>query len=147
MKKILFTLVLFISVTVTVYAQAGKKVEEESNCYIKWAQKFEARGAEDVADGTYSDVIITFRTGSDAECFNGKCDVKDSRIIAMYTKLEDGTYALVKKKLRYDFPVTITNGMSKTVPTLDDELINVLFVKKIKPKKASFEKAAEPTDD
>lgn len=147
MKKIIFTLVLFISITVTVYAQASKKVEEESNCYIKWAQKFEARGAEDVADGTYSDVIITFRTGSDAECFNGKCDVKDGRIIAMYTKLEDGTYALVKKKLRYDFPVTITNGMSKTIPTLDDELINVLFVKKIKPKKASFEKAAEPTDD
>ena len=146
MKKILFTLTLFI-VTITVFAQAGKKVEEESNCYIRWAQKFEARGAEDVADGTYSDVIITFRTGSDAECFNGKCDVKDGRIIAMYTKLEDGTYALVKKKLRYDFPVTITNGMSKTVPTLDDELINVLFVKKIKPKKASFEKAAEPTDD
>lgn len=146
MKKILFTLTLFI-VTITVFGQAGKKVEEESNCYIKWAQKFEARGADDVADGTYSDIIITFRTGSDAECFNGKCDVKDGRIIAMYTKLEDGTYALVKKKLRYDFPVTITNGMSKTVPTLDDELINVLFVKKIKPKKASFEKAAEPTDD
>ena len=146
MKKILFTLALFI-VTITVFAQSGKKVEEESNCYIKWAQKFEARGAEEVADGTYSDVIITFRSGSDAECFNGKCDVKDARIIAMYTKLEDGSYALVKKKLRYDFPVTITNGMSKTVPTLDDELINVLFVKKIKPKKASFEKAAEPTDD
>ncbi|MES2139245.1 MAG: hypothetical protein V4511_06025 [Bacteroidota bacterium] len=147
MKKILFTLVLFISVTITVCAQASKKVEEDSNCYIKWAQKFEVRGAEDVADGTYSDVIITFRTGSSAECFNGKCDVKDGRIIAMYTKLEDGTYALIKKKLRYDFPVTITNGMSKTVPTLDEELINVLFVKKIKPKKASFEKAAEPTDD
>jgi hypothetical protein len=146
MKKIIFTLALFI-VTITVFAQASKKVEEDSNCFIKWAQKFEARGADDVADGTYSDVIITFRSGSDAECFNGKCDVKDGRIIAMYTKLEDGTYALVKKKLRYDFPVTITNGMSKTVPTLDDELINVLFVKKIKPKKASFEKAAEPTDD
>ena len=74
MKKIILTLVLFISVTVTVYAQASKKVEEESNCFIKWAQKFEARGAEEVADGTYSDVIITFRSGSDAECFNGKCD-------------------------------------------------------------------------
>ncbi len=147
MKKIIFTLVLLINVTITVYAQAGKKVNDESNCYIKWAQKFESRGAEDVADGVYSDVIITSRTRSDAECFNGKCDVKDARIIAMYTKLEDGTFALIKKKLRYDFPITITNGMSKTVPTLDDELINVLFVKKIKPKKASFEKAAEPTDD
>ncbi len=147
MKKIIITLTLFVNVTTAIYAQATKKVEVESNCYIKWAQKFEARGAEDVADGTYSDVIITFRSGSDAECFNGKCDVKDAKIIAMYTKLEDGTFALVKKKLRYDFPVTITNGMSKTIPTLDDELINVLFIKKIKPKKASFEKAPEPTDD
>jgi hypothetical protein len=37
--------------------------------------------------------------------------------------------------------------MSKTVVTYEDELINVLFIKKIKPKKAGFIKAAEPTDD
>lgn len=147
MKKIILTLTLFINVTIAVFAQATKKVEEENNCYLKWAQKFETRGADDVADGTYSDVIITFRNGSDAECFNGKCDVKDGKITAMYTKLEDGSYALIKKKLRYEFPVTITNGMSKTILTLEDELINVLFVKKIKPKKASFEKAPEPSDD
>jgi len=146
MKKIL-TLTLFVNITFAVCAQSGNKVEEESNCYLRWAQKFEIRGAEDVADGTYTDVIITFRNGSDADCFNGKCDVKDNKIAAMYTKLEDGTYSIIKKKLRYEFPVTITNGMSKTVLTLEDELINVLFVKKIKPKKASFEKAAEPTDD
>ena len=147
MKKLILTIALFIGVIIALSAQGAKKVDEESNCYIKWAQKFEARGAEDVADGVYTDVIVTFRRGSDSECFNGKCDVKDARIIAMYTKLEDGTYALITKKLRYDFPVTITNGMSKTVPTMDDELINVLFVKKIKAKKAGFEKAAEPTDD
>ncbi|MES2591913.1 MAG: hypothetical protein V4608_08515 [Bacteroidota bacterium] len=147
MKKNILTLILFINAALTVYAQTPKKSEEESNCYLKWAQKFEARGADDVADGTYTDVIITFRNGSDAECFNGKCDVKDGKIAAMYTKMEDGSYAQVKKKLRFDFPVTINNGISKTILTLEDELINVLFIKKIKPKKASFEKAPEPTDD
>lgn len=146
MKKII-TLTLFITLALTVYAQSSKNDEDESNCYLRWAQKFETRGAEDVADGIYTDVIITFRNGSDANCFNGKCEVKESRITAMYTKLEDGTYTLIKKKLRYEFPVTITNGMSKTILTFEDELINVLFIKKIKPKKASFEKAPEPTDD
>ena len=147
MKKIIIPLLLFINVTVTVYAQTPKKVEDGSNCYLKWAQKFETRGADDVADGTYTDVIITFRNGSDAECFNGKCEVKDGKIIAMYTKMEDGNYSLVKKKLRFEFPITINNGISKTLLTFEDELINVLFIKKIKPKKANFEKAADPGDD
>jgi hypothetical protein len=146
MKRIITTFALYAGISATIYAQSPKAAEE-SNCYLKWAQKFEARGAEDVADGTYTDVIITFRNGSEAECFTGKCEVKDSKITAMYTKLEDGTYALVKRKLRYDVPVTITNGISKTLLTMEDELINVLFIKKIKPKKAGFEKAPEPTDD
>lgn len=147
MKKIITTLTLFIGITSLVSAQAAKKIDEESNCYLKWAQKFEDRGAEDVEDGNYEDVIIAFRNGSDAECYNGKCEVKGGKIAAMYIKMEDGTYELVKKKMRYDFPVTITNGMSKTVLTLEDELINVLFIKKIKPKKAGFVKAADPSDD
>jgi len=37
--------------------------------------------------------------------------------------------------------------MSSPLLTMESELINVLFVKKIKPKKAGFVKAAEPSDD
>jgi hypothetical protein len=147
MKKIIITLTIFINAVVAVYAQSTKKSVEEINCYLKWAQKFEIRGAEDVADGSYADVIITFRNGSEADCFNGKCDVKDGKIIAIYTKLEDGTFELVKKKFKSGFPATITNGMSNTVLTLENELINVLFVKKIKPKKATPQKAADPSED
>ena len=148
MKRII-TLALLIGITTAANAQSptAKKTDDETNCYLKWAQKFEDRGADDVADGSYEDVIITFRNGSDAQCYNGKCEVKEGKILAMYIKKEDGGYELIKKKLRYDFPVTITNGISKTVLTLDDELINVLFVKKIKPKKAGFVKAPEPGDD
>ena len=145
MKKI-FTLLTVLSISVAASAQATKR-EDDSNCYLKWAQKFEERGADEVADGVYDDVIITFRSGSEADCYNGKCEVKGGKIIMMYIKMEDGSYEQVKKKLRYDFPITITNGMSKTVLTLEDELINVLFIKKIKPKKAGFVKAADPTDD
>jgi hypothetical protein len=150
MKKTITTLfiVLGTSAFLTAQTPGGSKAQEpETNCYLKWAQKFEDRGAEDVADGVYTDVIITFRHGSEADCYNGKCEVKDGRITAMYIKMEDGNYELVKKKLRYDFPITITNGMSKTVLTFEDELINILFIKKIKAKKAGFVKAPEPTDD
>ncbi len=152
MKKTITTLFLVFSASAFVVAQTNsttitKKADEQTNCYLKWAQKFEERGSEEVVDGSYTDVIITFRNGSEAECYDGKCDVKDGKIVGMYRKMEDGSFELVKKKLRYDFPITITNGMSKTVLTFEDELINVLFIKKIKPKKAGFVKAAEPTDD
>lgn len=151
MKKILTSLVLLFCIASFGSAQTNKKGsssnDSETNCYLKWAQKFEERGAEDVADGIYTDVIISFRNGSDAQCYNGKCEVKEGKIISMFIKLENGAYEQVKKKLRYDFPVTITNGMSKTVLTLDDELINVLFIKKIKPKKAGPEIAPDPDDN
>ena len=146
MKKI-FTLIALVAATYTVSAQE-KKAAEGDNCYTKWAQKFEDRGADEVADGSYSDVIITIRSGADAECYNGKCDVKDGKVTAMYLKMEDGSYEQIKKKSRYEgVPLVITNGMSSPLLTMDSELINVLFVKKIKPKKAGFVKAADPTDD
>ncbi len=147
MKKTILAFTLFISVTLAVSSQTTKKIEDESNCYLKWAHKFETRGAEDVADGSYPDVIISVRNGSEADCFSGKCDVKEGKVSAMYVKLEDGKFELMKKKARFDIPITINNGMSLSFITMDDEIINVLFIKKIKPKKAGFEKAAEPTDD
>lgn len=147
MKRTL-TLLSFVISIAAATAQTTKKADDETNCYLKWAQKFESRGADDVTDGVYTDVIITFRNGGDAECFNGKVEVKDGKVIAMYLKMEDGSYEAVKKKSKYDkIPVTVTNGMSSTIVTKEDELINVLFIKKIKPKKAGFEKAPEPGDD
>lgn len=148
MKKIFTTVVLMIGLVAVGTAQATKPAVEENNCYTKWAQKFQDRGAEDVADGSYADVIISIRSGADAECYNGKCDVKEGKISAMYIKMEDGNYEPIKKKSRYEnVPLVITNGMSSPLLTMESELINVLFVKKIKPKKAGFVKAAEPTDD
>ena len=158
MKKLLFASLISIGFgTISLQAQDNStkdpkdqkdsKDQVEANCYLKWAQKFEERGASDVEDGTYTDVILTFRNGSNAQCFNGKADVKSNMVTAMYLKLEGGAYELVKRKWKYEIKdVTIQNGMSKTLITIDDELINVLFVKKIKPKKRGYEKAPDPSD-
>jgi hypothetical protein len=119
------------------------------NCYNKWAAKFEDRGAEDVKDGVYDDVIVTNRQGAKASCHNGKAIVKDGKITAFYILLSDGTYEEVRKtwKNKSNENVNIINGISKSMFTVHGELINVLWPNKIKPKKAKPTTAPEPTDD
>lgn len=145
MKKII-TLLSLLVVTCT-WAQEIVKVPE-LNCYNKWSQKFEERGADDVADGAYADVIITFRHGATAECFEGKAIVKDKKVESFYILLDDGTYDQVVRVWKNDIKdVTVTNGISKTLITKDNQLINIIWPKKLKAKKAGFKRAAEPVDD
>ena len=145
MKKIITVLSVFASVLV--WGQEVAKVQE-LNCYNKWAQKFEERGSEEVADGTYLDVIVTFRHAANAECFEGKAIVREKKVESFYILLDDGKFDEVVRVWKNDIKdVTITNGISKTLITKDNQLINVIWPKKIKPKKAGFKKAAEPADD
>ena len=159
MKKIYFCLVA-ICITAAGMAQTASTTKsgstttttsttsnQPSNCYTKWEQKFEERGAEEVKDGTYEDIIITVRSGPDANCYTGKVEVKDGKIIAMYRRLQDGTYEAFKPKLKFEVPVTIVNGISVTMLSTDDELINVIFPKTLKPKKVGYSSAPEPPED
>ncbi len=144
MRKIITLLALTFSLNIL--AQETPKVE--LNCFNKWAQKFDERGAEDVLDGTYTDVIISFRAAANAECFQGKAIVKDRKVDLFYIMLDDGTYDQVQRVWKGDIKeITINNGISKTLVTKDNQLINIIWPKKIKAKKAGFKKAAEPTDD
>lgn len=144
MHKIITLLALTISLNML--AQETPKVE--LNCYNKWAQKFDERGSDDVADGVYTDVIVTFRTGANAECFQGKTIVKEHKVDMFYIMLDDGTYDQVQRVWKNDVKdINISNGISKTLITKDNQLVNIIWPKKIKPKKAGFKKAAEPTDD
>ena len=93
---------------------------QASNCYTRWEQKFEERGAD---------------------------DVKDGKIISMQRQLADGTYEEYKPKLKYEVPMTITNGISATLLTPDDDLINVIFPKTLKPKKVGYSSAPDPPQD
>lgn len=148
MKKIfLFTaLICMISIS----ASAQKKTEAvELNCFNKWSVKFEERGAEEIKDGPYTDVIITFRQGAKADCYSGKADVKDGKLLNFYLTLDDGSFDKVQKvwKNNSEKDVEIINGISRTMITVHNELINVIWPNKLKPKKAAPKRAPEPTED
>jgi hypothetical protein len=144
MKK-LFLLALTLS-SLSFFAQ-DKPVE--LNCYNKWAAKFEERGADAVADGVYEDVIISNRQGAKATCNNGRAEIKNGKLVKFAILLSDGTYEEVKRtwKDKSSENVTVINGISTSMLSVHGELFNVLWPKKIKPKKAKPTAAPEPTDD
>lgn len=121
----------------------------ELNCYNKWAAKFEDRGAEEVKDGVYTDVIITNRQGGKATCNNGKAEVVNGKVTKFYILLSDGTHEEVKKtwKNKSNENITIVGGISKSLFTVHGELINILWPSLMKPKKAKPTTAPDPTDD
>jgi hypothetical protein len=65
----------------------------------------------------------------------------------MYRKLQDGSYEVYKPKLKFDVPMKIVNGISVSLLGVDDELINVIFPKTLKPKKVGYSSAPEPPQD
>src|SRR4051812_7409771 len=144
MKKIF----ILAAALVTLNATAQEK-QPELNCYNKWAAKFEDRGADEVKDGVYEDVIITNRQGSKATCHNGKVEVKNGMVTHFYILLSDGSHEEVKRtwKNNSEKNVTINNGISKSMISIHGELINILWPNVIRPKKAKPTMAADPTDD
>jgi len=145
MKKIISTFVLTAIVSIA-FAQSSA----QTTCYTKYAKVFEKRGAKLVADGTYDDVIITIRKGSMADCFYGKVTVTDGSIdyTKLFLRFEDDTFEKLDLTFKYQkTPINIVNGISNTFLTEDEELVNVLFVKRIKPKKKKYAKAAAPDFD
>ena len=145
MKKTISTLILTAAISGAV---AQNNVS--TTCYTKYAKVFEKRGAHEVADGTHKDVIISIRKGSMADCFYGKVTIKDGTINyeSIFLKFEDNTYEKLDLVFKNDKkPIRIVNGISNTFVTEDEELVNVLFTKSIKPKKKKYAKAADPNFD
>lgn len=147
MIKNILSVLAFTFIANTVIAQT--EPNRELTCFNKWSQKFDERGAEEVADGVYTDVIITSRIGATAKCYSGKAEVLNKKLLHCYIILEDGTFEEVKRtwKNNSNKEVVIINGISSTMITVHNELINVLWPKKIKAKKAAAKMAPEPTDD
>jgi len=153
MSKQLFIVALILSFA-SYHAQQeasppNTKPKDELNCYNKWAAKFEERGAEEVKDGVYTDVIISVRYKGNATCYSGKVEVIEGKINKFYILLEDGTYEEFKKtwKNNSNKDKRIINGISETMITIHNELVNILFPSKLKPKKPKPKFAPEPTDD
>lgn len=145
-KKLLLA---FAISSTTIQVQAQTEEPRELTCYNKWSQKFDERGADEVEDGVYTDVIITSRIGSKANCWSGKAEVRQKKLVKFYIIKEDNTEEEVLRtwKNNSNKDVDIVNGISESMITVHNELINVLWPKKIKPKKAAAKKAPDPTDD
>lgn len=141
--KYILTTSLLIALQLATYAQDNR------TCYQKYAKVFEVRGANEINDGTYDDVIITIRKGSFADCFVGKVKVSGGLIVknSMQLSFVDGSFEPFDRSFKHDEPITILNGISKTLVTKDEELVNVMFVGAIKPKKKAFKRAPDPDFD
>jgi hypothetical protein len=144
MKRLLVLCAFLVSVN-----GFSQEMQPELNCYNKWAAKFEDRGAEEVKDGVYDNVIITNRQGNKAVCNNGKVEVRGGKVTKFYILLSDGSYEEVKRtwKNATNENVGIINGISRSMISVHGELINVLWPLLIKPKKAKPTTAPDPTDD
>ena len=142
--------ILFLSfLAATGLSLAAQDKPAELNCYNKWAIKFEERGADEVADGIYDDVIITNRQGPKATCLTGRAEVRNGFLTHIWMLLSDGTYEELRRtwKNNSNENVNITNGISRPMLSMQGELFNVLWPNKIRPKKAKPIAAADPTDD
>lgn len=145
-KNLLLAAFLIVS-TSQIKAQSDEV--RELTCYNKWSQRFDERGADVVEDGIYTDVIITSRIGSKANCWTGKAEVRQHKLVKFYIIKEDNTEEQVTRtwKNNSDKDVDIINGISESMITVHNELINVLWPSKVKAKKAAAKKAPDPTDD
>ncbi len=147
---LLFTIIIF-SYTFSQTSDVGeaKKQKQGLNCYNKWAAKFEERGADEVKDGVYTDVIITIRNKGNAICYSGKVEIMDGKVNKFYILLEDGNYEEFRKtwKNNSNQNKKIINGISETMITIQNELVNIIFPSKLKPKKPKPKQAPEPPED
>ena len=141
MKKLVFGLILSVF-SISVLAGDG----DSDNCYEAYNKKFAERGANNVKDGWYENVVITFRQGNEADCFLGKVQVEKGEVSQMYLKNVDGTYQIFTKKWKHEEKATISNGISKSRSTIDGEVVNVIFTSSIKPPKKKIAAAPSPDD-
>lgn len=139
-----------LATTLFLFSIGLLSAQTKTNCYQKYAEVFEIRGANEVVDGTYDDVVITVRKRGFADCFIGKVNVKGGKVMlnSMQLSFVDNTYEpFVRSYKNTDEPITIIGGISKTLLTKDEELINVIFTSSLKPKKKAFKRAPEPNFD
>lgn len=157
MKNFLLAGTFFVSFVINAQEQPAQPTQPappaqaapELNCYNKWAAKFEERGADKVEDGVYTDVIITNRMGAKANCYQGKAEVHEGMVTRFYVLLSDGTYEEFKRRWKNnsDQNVEIINGMTTSMITAQNELVNVIWPQKMRSKKGVPVVAAEPVED
>jgi cobalamin biosynthesis Co2+ chelatase CbiK len=143
MKKII--ILIFLLIHAGLHAQDANS----DNCYDQYVKIFDERGAFSVEDGWHDDVVISIRYRNSNECYIGKVKVKSMNIDLneMYFKFEDNTTEKLSKRFKNSDGIYINNGISRTMVTNEDELVNIIFPKALKPKKKAYKKAVVPVFD
>ncbi len=145
MKRIYTAAILIFTLSFTLHAQPP--LADEASCYYQYLKVFETRGAQEVTDGTYDDVVISIRKGTRTDCYTGKVIVEKKVVRTMYIKFSDGNFDLFEPLYKFKEDIIVVNGKSKTQVTVDDQLIDVFFPKLLRPKKKSYERAPLPSID
>ena len=146
MKKI-FQLLLVTSLLVI---GTTFKANAQSNCYNDYYKLFTDRGASVVPDGK-QEVVVTIREGDKADCYMAQVQVKKNEIVAVDGLiLEDGTVKKIGMKLspKYKDPknpavlyTKIIDGMSATLLSDDNRMVNFFFIKQLSAKTKAYKKA------
>lgn len=143
MKKILFSVLLLTLISFNAFSQ-----NDETSCFNQWAKAFEVRGGDEVKDGWHDNVVLSIRHGSKTTCYSAKVQVEKNEIKDIFIKYVNGKYEPYLPKWKYeDQKALITNGISKTMQTIEDDLINIIFINHLKPKKTAYELAPLPNPD
>lgn len=121
--------------------------QELFTCYDEWKKVFENRGANPVDDGAHDNIVVTVRGDNHTECLTGRAEVKDGLVSGVFLYFDDGTYEKMEYEFKKEQPWSIFNGISRTRITKDEEMINVMFTDRIKPKKKKLKTAPKPNFD
>jgi hypothetical protein len=143
-KWILFAFVMMIS-SIGIFSQSTDENNDQESCYRKWYKIFQLRGADDVTDGDYDNVVVSMRQGVHGSCYYGKVTVKKGILTSIEIRIIDGKFEKVTFDVKEDY--TIENGISETIVAKlrgNRYELNVVFKEKLRPKGNSFDQAPDP---
>lgn len=146
-KWIFFSLLMMVS-SICLFAQTTDENTEEESCYRKWHKIFQLRGADDVEDGDYDNVVVSLRQGIHGNCYYGKVTVKKGTIRSIDIRIVDGKFEKVTFDAKEDY--AIVNGISETIVAKlrgNRNELNVVFKEKLRPKGNSYDLAPDPEMD
>lgn len=141
---ILFGLMMIIT-SLSGFSQTDDEKKDEESCYRKWYKIFQLRGADEVEDGDYENVVVSLRQGVHGSCYYGKVSVKKGVLKSIEIRIVDGKYEKVSFDVKEDY--AIVNGISETIVAKlrgNRHELNVVFKDKLRPKGNSYDQAPDP---
>jgi hypothetical protein len=122
------------------------QISQAQTCFDKYVKAFYERGAEDIKDSTYSEVVISVRDGNSTDCFVGQVTVRAGKVLVdqFYVQLADDSYENVASHFKTTAPVEIKNGVSQIILDKRDRIYNVIFATHLKPRKQAYKRAPDP---